>query len=294
MTSSSVVSECSGMGAVFVAASTECWVKYMGGTPTTATQAGRLLVTPYNRSAGGAPMETHGPYQHGGGFPAVNGDAAIQVFNPQVPVALNAAGANVVRGVGFPSTFASEFGSSVFSSFESMAPTLAPAHWGVHGGGPPDSCGGGFERYCNGTNVMAQRNYPCDNIIQVFFGAADFDAVGEAAFKQQLWQCMVGQALLIKGTIENRRSTNQFGHLIWQLNEIWPTGGWGERARARGAARLGARRTPRRQSVAMALPTATPQRWMAQKPICARRSGGWSRARGGARAPRCTTPPGSG
>jgi hypothetical protein len=135
-----------------------------------------------------------------------------------------------------------------------MAPTLAPEHWGVHGGAPPDSCGGGFERYCNGTNVvrsrrrrgarararrrqprshnaplpplqMAQRNYPCDNIILQYFGPTNFDAVGEAAFKKDLWQCMLGQALLLKSVIEVRRSTNQYGHLIWQLNEIWPTGG---------------------------------------------------------------------
>jgi hypothetical protein len=98
------------------------------------------------------------PYQHGGGFSAVNGDASIKPFDPQLPVELDANAVNVVRGVGYPSTFASEFGASVFSSFESMAPTLAPAHWGVHGGGPPDTCGGGFERYCTGTNTMAQRN----------------------------------------------------------------------------------------------------------------------------------------
>ena len=24
-----------------------------------------------------------------------------------------------------------------------------------------------------------------------------------------------------------RRAQNQFGALVWQLNEIWPTGGWG-------------------------------------------------------------------
>merc|ERR1711935_658414 len=51
--------------------------------------------------------------------------------------------------------------------------------------------------------------------------------VGEQAFKKQLWQCMVGQALLIKQNIETRRSKNEFGIIVWQFNEIWPTGGWG-------------------------------------------------------------------
>jgi len=38
---------------------------------------------------------------------------------------------------------------------------------------------------------------------------------------------MMGQALEMKSNIENRRSTNEFGTIIWQLGEIWPTGGWG-------------------------------------------------------------------
>merc|ERR1712167_489167 len=74
---------------------------------------------------------------------------------------------------------------------------------------------------------MSDRNYPCDNIIDVYFGSSNFDLVGGQVFKKQLWQCMVGQALLIKSDIETRRSTNQFGIIVWQYNEIWPTGGWG-------------------------------------------------------------------
>merc|ERR1712224_48888 len=38
---------------------------------------------------------------------------------------------------------------------------------------------------------------------------------------------MGGQALQMKSIIEERRSKNELGHLVWQLNEIWPTGGWG-------------------------------------------------------------------
>jgi hypothetical protein len=51
--------------------------------------------------------------------------------------------------------------------------------------------------------------------------------VGPAAFKMQLYQCMLGQALHMKGSMELHRATNQFGTMIWQLGEIWPTGGWG-------------------------------------------------------------------
>lgn len=40
---------------------------------------------------------------------------------------------------------------------------------------------------------MSERNYPCDNIIQVYFGAQDWNATGEDVFKKQLYMCMLGQ-----------------------------------------------------------------------------------------------------
>lgn len=68
---------------------------------------------------------------------------------------------------------------------------------------------------------MAQRNYACDNIIDVYFGKMDLTEVGEQAFKKQLYLCMLGQALLIKSNIETRRSLNELGIIVWQYNEIW-------------------------------------------------------------------------
>jgi len=38
---------------------------------------------------------------------------------------------------------------------------------------------------------------------------------------------MLSQALWVKSTIEGFRNTNSFGVVTWQLNEIWPSGGWG-------------------------------------------------------------------
>jgi beta-mannosidase len=134
-------------------------------------------------------------------------------------------------GVTLPSTFASEFGCVVMSSFESMSALLKPEHWGLHAGMPADSCrateAGG--KACSGRNPMSLRNYPCDNLIEVFFGAeqAELDKVGTFVFQKQLWQCMISQALNIKSAIEEWRSKNVFGLIVWQLNEIWPTGGWG-------------------------------------------------------------------
>jgi len=150
--------------------------------------------------------ETHGYYQHGDGFKTVdNGDGVLHLFNPNIPPPLKKS----TTGPEVSAIYASEFGCCGMSSFESMAPTLAPNHWSLHA--PP----------------MSQRNYPCDNIIIVYWGNQDFSAVGEAAFKRQLFQCLIGQALVLKSDIETRRSTNEFGTVTWQLNEIWPTGGWG-------------------------------------------------------------------
>ena len=97
----------------------------------------------------------------------------------------------------------------------------------MHGGAAADNCDAHdstnpFWRDCTGGNVMAERNYPCDNQIITYFGAGqDLDAMGEAPFKKHLYQCMLAQALAVKSDIEVRRSTNTFGILTWQLNEIW-------------------------------------------------------------------------
>ena len=172
-------------------------------------------------------IEVHGNYVHGTGFPAVNGADELQPVDPLIPLKLSVDEDDI--GLGKPSVFVSEFGCIVWSSFESMAPTVDSDHWGLHGGAPKDTCTDGFNRECKGGNVMAQRNYPCDSIIASYFYASPnyFGATGKDAFRRQLYHCMIGQALQMKGTIETRRSKNEMGHLLWQLNEIWPTGGWG-------------------------------------------------------------------
>jgi len=150
--------------------------------------------------------------------------------------------------------FASEFGSSVMSSFESMSGTLSRENWNIHGSGPPARCVRviGHDLDCVGSNVMSQRNYACDSHIINFFGEIPFEKeFGADPFQAQLYECMMGQALWMKGHFETLRSSNSFGalvselvlfvsgcihfiltsfsrsHKIWQLNENWPTGGWG-------------------------------------------------------------------
>lgn len=173
-------------------------------------------------------LESHGPYMRSFSYshPGVNGyDAHFAYSN--TPPKLE----KVDIGYYYPNQFASEFGSSTISSFESMTGTLTRKHWSLHGGSDSDKCirdHGNFNR-CEGTNIMSERNYPCDSHVQAYFGIEEdqLSEVGETAFRKQLYLCLMAQTLWMKGEIESRRSKNFFGLLIWQLNEIWPTGGWG-------------------------------------------------------------------
>jgi len=173
-------------------------------------------------------LEGHGPYQHGGGFPCVNGNDDPSPFASMLPPSFKGYNSSIF----LQSKFTSETGGVGMSSFESMSPLLLPDHWGLHGGMPPDECldrgMSGFGT-CKGNNPMSQRNYPCDNIVITYFGGNTtyLNATGESSFKQQLYHCMLGQALLLKSSMEDHRQYNTFGTMIWQLGEIWPTGGWG-------------------------------------------------------------------
>jgi hypothetical protein len=195
------------------------WTK--GVHKLSALPNGNPLETPDN----GRTIEVHGPYIHGNGFPSVNGGNKLSLIDPKIP--LNLGQKDV--GPTFQNQMASEFGAPVMSSFESMSATLAPEHWALHAGQPDDNCDGSWDSTCKGDNVMAQRNYPCDNFIYTYFGSSghNFNVTGEANFKKQLYQCMIAQALLLKQNIEELRGGNTYGILVWQYNEIWPTGGWG-------------------------------------------------------------------
>ena len=98
-----------------------------------------------------------------------------------------------------------------------MSATLDPQDWSIHGGvSTRDNCTQVYlnENECVGENTMAERNYPCDNHIQAFFGDYDLDQVGEDHFKKQLYHCMIAHTLWLKSEIERQRSTNSFGTLV--------------------------------------------------------------------------------
>ena len=170
--------------------------------------AGQTPITP---SAGGCNtglnMETHGYYQHGEGFLTVNSGASLQPFPANVPPVLDPpfiTGPNTC-----PGTYASEFGASAWSSFESVSPTIDPSHWNTH------------------ADPMFERNYALDNFITAYFNVEWPAGIVALSLKAQLYLALVAQGLLVKSDISTRRARNSFGTVTWQWGEIWPTGGWG-------------------------------------------------------------------
>jgi len=169
---------------------------------------------------------------NGGGPPASG-------YNAQQPPHFASAFAPpAAYGTSAAGFFTSEYGVGQPASFEIMAPTLSPTFWSMHGGNhSADSCSGGFAHVCTGGNVMAQRNYACDDALQTYFGGSllfTLDDFGAEAFQQQLYVCQLATALALKATTEEHRSRNMIGLMTWQLGEVWPTDGWGSLEYASG------------------------------------------------------------
>ena len=59
-----------------------------------------------------------------------------------------------------------------------------------------------------------------------YFGPRNLSLTGTRAFQEQTYLCMLAQGLQRKADVESWLSTNIFIVLMWQLGEIWPTGGW--------------------------------------------------------------------
>ena len=180
-------------------------------------------------------IEAHGPYIRGGGFPAVNGvtnyePVATDVLFDDAPVGLSQRRPSSPSSAPSPGPLPNP-----------LASTLSPRYRSLFGNQLPDVCeGDGFPTVCRGGNVLARRNYPCANFVGSFFGrSADYLRPGSTPpalvaylnatqhFASSLYLCGLASALLVKNLVEAHRSRNELGHLVWQLNEVWPTGGWG-------------------------------------------------------------------
>lgn len=128
-------------------------VKRLDGLPFPRNARNTSLVT-WDPHAFPSVLESHGPYMRGFSysFPGVNGmDVHFPYSN--TPPKLK----KVDIGYNFPNEFASEFGCTTMSSFESMTGTITS--WSLHGGSDPDHCihDYGNINKCNGTNIMAER-----------------------------------------------------------------------------------------------------------------------------------------
>jgi hypothetical protein len=107
-----------------------------------------------------------------------------------------------------PCAHVTHFDVQVWASFESMtgASGLPSNQWGMN------------------TAAAAQRNHNVSAIIGTFFGVdavEQMQQVGREAFQRQLYQSMIAQMLFMKVTIESYRSSNGWGTLFWQYNDIW-------------------------------------------------------------------------
>lgn len=154
------------------------------------------------------PIETHGPYIEGNGWETCDCtemsykiDCTLRNFSSIIPPSL---GDNVPTGTMYNGTFASEFGANVLQSFESFSGQLSTDQYGIH------------------SPAFFQRNWPVDNFITTYSGnLIDRNTVGNATvFQSQIYSEFLAQCLQMKSNIANRRSTNSFGTIVWQYNEV--------------------------------------------------------------------------
>ena len=156
--------------------------------------------------------ESHGPYNFASLWPAVNGGGTgtpVKLGVPGSTSPLAKVQPGYLTGEAQPGYFVSETGATTMSSFESMSATLSEAYWGLH------------------TKPFYERNYPCERWIYSYFRTIDLNQTGAEALQRQLYFCMFGQALFLKAQVDGWRANNIWGLLLWQYNEVWPTGGWG-------------------------------------------------------------------
>eukprot|EP01052_Picozoa_sp_SAG31_P009850 SAG31_NODE_527_length_14452_cov_4.274925_4_plen_1132_part_00 len=160
------------------------------------------------------PQESHGPYTAFMGN-SVSGDVMPRggpgVWSPDGSTKRPTA-SPAYTGPAYEGWYKSEFGCTVWPSFESISAQLPKEQWSMS------------------SAAAAKRNWNVANVIGPFFGANATAAMrdsGEQAFKRQLYQSMISQVLYLKTQIESWRSQNIWGNTFWMYNEIWATGGWG-------------------------------------------------------------------
>jgi hypothetical protein len=131
------------------------------------------------------PQESHGPYTAFMRFGIVDTPVIPSATTSDVGVAVPA-----WTGPGEQGWYRSEFGCVSWSSFESMSGQMPPDQWGMSTAGAKN------------------RNWNASNVIDAFFGpAAVFPGMaqsGEASFKRQLYQSMIGQLVSLERAVASR------------------------------------------------------------------------------------------
>ena len=186
----------------------------LNSRPNGAAVVPSMAVRPAGEGGFPWPQESHGPYT---AFMDYSISSEVMPRGGAVPVEPGEGGAVPVAapartGPGSEGWYKSEFGCTVWPSFESISVQLPPDQWSMS------------------SPAASRRNWNVANVIGPFFGPNATSAMaahGEAAFKRQLYQSMISQVLFMKTEIEAWRSQNLWGSTFWMYNEIWPTGGWG-------------------------------------------------------------------
>ena len=148
------------------------------------------------------PQESHGPYTAFMGS-SVSGDVMPRggpgVWSPDGSTTRPTA-SPAYTGPAYEGWYKSEFGCTVWPSFESISAQLPKDQWSMS------------------SAAAAKRNWNVANVIGPFFGTNATAAMrdsGEQAFKRQLYQSMISQVLYLKTQIESRRSQNIWGNTFW-------------------------------------------------------------------------------
>jgi beta-mannosidase len=177
-----------------------CYFKPGADNKTLTRSIGPVACWPFPRDGPlpFVPPEYHGPYYEPTGFTTISAPLP-RPYDPWpagMPVQL---GPVVPLGVDKLGIFNSEFGMLAPASFESLAPSIDPGDWGLHGG------------------EMYFRDWACDSTLETYFGvgignvSAFVERRGEAAFKGQLFLCALAQIVNMKNFLEARRAENYMG-----------------------------------------------------------------------------------
>ena len=159
------------------------------------------------------PQESHGPYTAFMGY-LVPGDvmprggSGVWCDPPRGSSTTRPTATPAYTGPQHEGFYKSEFGCTVWPSFESISAQLPKDQWSMS------------------SAAAGKRNWNVANVIGPFFGSnattAAMRGSGEQAFKRQLYMSMISQVMYTKAQIESWRSQNIWGTTFWMCENFSP------------------------------------------------------------------------